>query len=238
MNRILLTLSSLLLGANIFAQQHLQDTAFQTAAVDQAKKISVAANAPQAGLYNGSAFLEPPQTSLEQFPYYLYNDWLTGDVHYDGILYEQVPLMYDIYSDYLITEIPANGTMIRLVNEKIQYFIIQGLVFIKMNHPDLVSGFFARLYDGPTQVLARFEKTKQEKIESAKLNLEYEPRTRYFILKNGKYFNVRRKSDVLKVLADRKGELKQFAKKERLRFSTQKAESITKLARFYDSITR
>jgi hypothetical protein len=235
MKRIAFLICSLL-SSGVAAQHHLADTAFQTIAVNEAKKVSFAANASQSGLYNGVAFVEPPQTSYEQFPYYTTNDWLTGAVHYDGVLYENVALMYDIVSDYLITEISQNGTPIRLINEKIDYFVLNDLVFVKMDQTDLGKGFFARLYNGPTKVLVRYEKKKQEKIEDRALNIEYESKTRYYILKNEKYFSIRSKADLLKVLGDQKSELKQFIKQEHLRFTKKKEISLTKVARFYDNI--
>lgn len=221
----------------VSAQEQLVDTAFQNIAAKHARHLSLSANASHARLYNGTDFANPRQTSFEEHPYYISNDWLTGAVHYDGILFEDVALTYDIHSDRLITLIPVNGREIKLITEKIDYFVVNSITFVKLSPQNLDRGFYGRLYNGDTKVYVRYTKSKQERIENRRLVIEFPQSTRYYVLKNGKYFSVRSKKDVLKVLGDRKAELKQFAQKENLRFKATKAESLVKLASFYDSIT-
>ncbi len=202
-----------------------------------AKRLALTANAAHARLYNGSDFANPRQTNPEEYPYYISNDWLTGAVHYDGILYEDIALTYDIYSDRLITMIPANGKEIKLITERSITSTVNDIMFVKLSPRESGSRFYGRLYNGKTKVYVRYVKSKQERIENRRLIIEFPLITRYYILKNGKYFGVKSKKDILKVLGDRKAELKQFAQKENIRFKSTKASSLVKLASFYDSIT-
>jgi hypothetical protein len=238
MKKIFLLSCLSLCGLQVCAQQQPADTAFRSIAAESAKRIAVTANASQAGLYNGADFSEPTQSSFEEFPYFDTNDWITGAVHYDGILYQDVPLMYDIHSDRLITSIPQSGREIKLITEKIDYFVVNDITFVKLSPPNLETGFYGRMYDGKTKVYVRYKKSRQEKLDNRKINVEFPLWTRYYIVKDGKYFGVKTKKDILNVLADRKSDLKQFAQKENLRFKTNtKASSFIKLTGFYDSIT-
>jgi hypothetical protein len=228
-------LFSMFIVLNLQAQQS-SDTLFQNYAAANARKLLMEANAQQSGLYNGSAFQEPRLTSHEQFPYYSTNDWIMGSIHYDGIFYTDVPLQYDIVTDEVLTEIVGNGSRIQLIKQKIKYFVLEDVMFVKMSGDGLRNGFHALHYNGTTKVYTRYEKRRQEKIEDRKLNIEFDPKTYYYIFKNGKYFSVRSKGDVFKVLGDRKRELKQFAQKNKLKFNKNKVKSLTKLAAYYDTI--
>ena len=68
------------------------------------------------------------------------------------------------------------------------------------------------------------------------LTISFEPKTRYYILRNGNYIQVRSKGDVLKAFGDKKRELKQAAQKDHLQFNKNREQSIVKLAELYDSI--
>ena len=211
------------------------DTMFLSDAATNAKKTHRQSKSIQSHLYNGVAYIEPPTSSVDQFPQYISNEWSTGSVQYDGESFNDVGLLYDIHSDDLIVEMPSTGAAVKIINEKIASFSIFGLRFVKLSTAP-TPGFYGALYDGNTKVYVRFEKKKQERIESNAVRIDYEPKTRYYIFKDGIFHTIGNQGDVYKVLGTKKSELKQFARKEKMKFRKNKQESIVKLVTFYDTI--
>src|SRR5687768_6744309 len=90
-----------------FAQQTpAYDTTFLQEAVLNAVKQYEASLAEQSILYNGSEYAEPSRTENEYHPFFKSDDWLIGSVDYDGEQFTDIPLLYDLTGDKLITELP------------------------------------------------------------------------------------------------------------------------------------
>jgi hypothetical protein len=222
--------------AQITAQEAAMDTVFLHAAAASAKKVLLQSRPIQPHLYNGVAYIEPRLSNIDEFPYFMLNDWATGSIVYDGEQFDGVGILYDIHNDDLITEIPTTGAKVKLIKEKISSFTVFDLHFVKLQSSVPKPGFYALLYAGPTKVYGRFEKNRQERIESNIVQIEFEKRSRYYISKNGVFHSVKSKGDVYKILADKKRELKQLAQKNHLQFNKNREQSIIKLATFYDTI--
>ena len=212
------------------------DSTFLHAAVANTINIYKKTMGMQARLYNGSRYV-PPDYTLEEHPYFRFDDWSTGDVFYDGEYFQDVPLMYDLQTDQLITEHLSSGQPIRLVWDKIQYFTIGGHHFRKISNatnglPD--TGLYDVLYAGPTMVVAKRQKLPREEIEAATIIRRFEERTRYFIFRDGAFHPVKTKTSVLNVLEDRKQVLKKLLKQQGGRFADNREGLLKMLAETYD----
>lgn len=193
----------------------------------------------QARLYNGSLYKPPPHT-IEQHPFFNSEDWITGSLFYDGEYFRDVPLMLDLYSQQLITEHMSSGQAIQLVMEKLQHFEIGDHHFEKIESapglPD--KGLYEILYSGETKVIARRKKLLLEKVESGGIDRTYEQRNRLYMLKDGLYFPVKTKGDVLKLLSGQKQNLKKFIRTLPQPFSAYREQNLKKLAEYYDNLLR
>lgn len=240
MIKILLTLAILTsLCFQAFAQTK-QDTAFASAARRNALNLHGKALGSQSPIYNGSRYATPKQT-FEQHPYFSSEDWITGAVHYDGEYFTDVPLMYDLLSDALITEHLPSGHAIQLVPGKLESFSVAGHRFEKVVNDSVSNslprtGFYDVLYGGHTKVVASRQKFLREKIEVRVITVTYEERNRYFILRDGEFFPVRSKGSVLKILDNRRQELKRFLKREKIIFSDNRELALKRLAEHYDNV--
>ena len=83
-------------------------------------------------LYNGSQYLIYTQTIQEGIPFFETTEFVKGDVTYNGILYENVPLVYDILKEELITRIPTNNYTVMLVNDKVSSFALLNHKFVRL----------------------------------------------------------------------------------------------------------
>src|SRR5687767_13199459 len=123
--------SLLLLSAMTAFPQTGADTTYLRAAIQNTVELYHQAIRVQTRLYNGSKYLAPDHT-LEEHPYFFSEDWIMGDVFYDGEYFENVPLMYDLASGQLLTEHVSSGHALQLVRDKLTHFSISGHYFEKI----------------------------------------------------------------------------------------------------------
>lgn len=216
------------------AQSYSQDTLFVVAAEANGKKIYSGAIRNQSQLYNGTDF-KVYQSLKDEHPFLFSDDWITGTVQYDGNIYEDVPIQYDIQNDEVIIEYYNGIRSIRLIKPKVQYFTLERDKFVMLTDPQLSTGFYQVLYDGQTKVYARHSKTLQETISGREIQHSFTERTKYYVFSKGSYHLITGKGAVLDVFKDKKKELNQFAKKNKLGFRKNKAAYITQLADYYDN---
>jgi hypothetical protein len=223
-----------------FAQNTASDTSFQTVAVANSLAAYEQSLNHNSILHNGGEYLEPARTN-EAHPFFVSDDWVDGSVDYDGAHFDKVSLLYDITADKLITE--SIGSMpIVLIKEKVKGFTISDRKFIKLNpasfnHSIPLNGFYELMYNGKTQVIALHQKSNEETLVDRKIEKYFPEKNRYYILKNGIYNQVRGKASMLKLLADKKAELKKFARKGKYDFHRQLPGALSALAQQYDLLT-
>src|SRR5205085_4116394 len=110
---------------NVLSQNTSTDSSSEALQLHNVINLYHALLAPETGLYNGSEYaynVYYPFTINEGHPFFLKKRFDTGAVFYNGILYEKVPLMYDIIKEELLTKDPAGVKNIRLNTERIQWF--------------------------------------------------------------------------------------------------------------------
>ncbi len=81
---------------------------------------------------------------MDGFPYYLVDDWQIGSIQYDNQFYDNIDLLLDIAHDHLIVESAGTNQKIELISEKIQSFIINNQLFVRLQSPDV--GFYYQVY--------------------------------------------------------------------------------------------
>lgn len=216
------------------------DTTFLTVSKANTARLYHNAIRSQSRLFNGSKYLGPRQT-FEEHPYFLSEDWITGGVRYDGEVFQDVPLMYDLLNDVLVTEHAPSGHAIALVRQKLDNFYLANHFFEKILNETVSnslpkSGFYDVLYAGETKVVALRQKSLREKIEVREVIITYEEKNRYFLLRNGVYFQVKSKASALSLMEDRKQELKRFIKEQKISFPDNRELALGKMAEYYDSL--
>lgn len=220
------------------AQQAAADTSFIPVARHKVVSDYTAAIQHQSRLYNGSDYVLYLSRD-EEHPYFEIDDWALGSVIYWNELYENVPLMYDISVDQIITE-HNRGNPIKLHAEKVQGFVINGNKFVRLerNNSNIQEGFYHQLYDGASvKVYSKHLKEYREKLDTKEVIPLYRETTRYYIMKDGNYLPVKSKGSIISAFADRKTEVKSFIRKNGIKVSRDKERSIVRIANHYDSLT-
>src|SRR5438128_148319 len=105
MNRTLFSLLISIFSFHFSVGQPKADTAFVLSAVSHARETYTKALGEHTGLHNG---LEHKHYRDDIEPdAYLEPDWTDGSIFYDGQLYQNVPLMYDMIVQRVVTFFPG-----------------------------------------------------------------------------------------------------------------------------------
>jgi asparagine N-glycosylation enzyme membrane subunit Stt3 len=225
----------LIAGSNVFSQQ--ADTAFVALAQKKNSDSYTRAIELQSRLYNGHDYVYYISKD-DEHPYYNIDDWTFGSVVYGGELYENVAILYDLTTDQIITE-NRSGATIRLNAEKIESFRLGDHIFVRLrpDHKNGISeGFYHQLYIGNLKVYAKYVKQYEEVLTNREVVPDFTQTTRYYVVKDGVFYNVKTKSGVLKVLEDRKQELRNLIRKNRIDFRSNKAAALVQISEHYDSL--
>lgn len=186
-------------------------------------------------LYNGIEFIDPFQRKvIEGFPYFVMDDWQDGSIFYDGQLYENIPLLFDIYQSRVLVDHPKSHAKIELITEKIKYFTISDKYFVHLESPS--AGFYQELYGGETKVYALHYKTIQEKIGEKTMITELVTKRRLYILRDGTYHTITSKKSALNVLKEHKSELNKLLGQEKISFKNDKEHALTRMGYYFDQL--
>ena len=165
------------------------------------------------GIYNGTLYSEQYRTEKGNHKY-LYNQYINGNIIYDGQAYYNIPMKYDVFNDELIIRLPngANHIFIKLFKEKISSFSIDRQYFINntsINHESF--GFFEQLYKGPhITLLKKHQKNHTEYIKSYQNYDRFRPNNYFSILHDGDYLVIRSRKDLTRRFPDLKKQISSY----------------------------
>lgn len=191
-------------------------------------------------LYNGPRYHIYDSRSKEH-QFFQVEDWQKGSVHYDGQLFENVSLLYDIVKGYVVARHPERSGLVQLQSERIRHFSVAENHFIRIEKNEeqrieVPTGFYQLLYDGETQVLARRLKERQEQIENNKVTVYFPPKNFFYIKKDGVYHLIRSKKAALNLYNDRKIALRKALRENRINFRKAREQALVQMATQYDQL--
>ena len=175
----------------------------------------------QSPLYNGIEYLEYAFTFREGHAFFESKEFKDGEIYFDGMIFHKVPMCYDLVRDQLIIRDFHNIYKIVLPVNKIQQFTLSGHTFVRIQHDSLnevKTGFYDQLYNGKIDLFAKREKKIIEKNEFPRIDIVVYSINTYYIMKEGVYYNLKNKRDLLNILNDKKKEIQQYFKKSKIKF--------------------
>lgn len=185
-------------------------------------------------LYNGTeyAFYHPLKG---EYPY-LYEAWKEGAVAYDGQLFTDLKLLYDISTDQVVVKYAAGGNA-QLIKPLVDFFTLDERKFVKVDDSLHHHGFYEILFDGKIKVYAKHEKAMREYIVDRELHREFDEKTFRLLLKDGVFVEVKSKKMLLQIFADHAPELKRFMREKKLKFkSADFDKSLVQAVAYYEQI--
>jgi hypothetical protein len=226
--------------SNLYAQNISTDSILFTGAANKVIDYYNESVAEQSEIYNGVAY-EAPSKAYKGSVYFQDNNYcIPGLIRYDGTLYKNVPVLYDIFSDLMVAA-SRNQFNYILHPEKASdvYLLNHHFIYVNVyNASSLKPGYYDQLYDGNTTVLVKRTKNISNNVTSHGVEVIYTDESEIYIKKKDKYFLVNSKSAVINILKDKKKDLNQYLSSNKITFNKDKEGSVAGLARYYDQIIK
>jgi hypothetical protein len=231
------------IGAPALAQRTTPDALVANAVETVQRQYNSSFGAhPQ--LYNGPEYIDYARRYHAQIGHQFFRvpGLQSGDVYYNNHYFPNVRLSYDVVLDQVVVPQPTSPLTLRLVNERVRSFTVDGHHFIRLVADSTAggvirTGYYEVLADSRVQLLAKRAKRTQEQISDRLIDIEFIPMDRLFIKKTDRYYPVSSKSAVVRVFADREREVQQFIQSNKLKFSKLQLEaSVVQLTQYYNGL--
>lgn len=228
-----------------FSQNFISENTSDSASVKAAIELYHQYLSPETCLYDGSEYTYNtyyPFTINEGHPFFESKNFETGSVFYNNMLYEKVPLLYDVIHEELLIRDPSKINILRLNESKVKWFTIYGHTFIRVvkdstSGSPLSTGYYDVLYQGNTSLYKKVSKLFKENSSSFQgLNKYVAENDEYFIKKGNDYFKIKSRKNLLSVFTDRKKEISQFMAKNKLKLRKNKEYALLKTVAYYDKL--
>lgn len=192
-------------------------------------------------LYTGKEY-PPYKAGIQGTQFFISPQMQHSTLFYDGVLFEDVPMLFDLVRHDVVINRYESNTRIKLLNEKIKYFIISGhrfenLTFREVNSEQVSNDFFDIIFSGRVDVLVN----RIKKIEMT-LNPEDPPkfteRDKFFIRNDNNIYSSENAKSIVKALSDKKDQVKVFIRKNKFKFKNNAEEEIVKVAAYYETLIK
>jgi hypothetical protein len=193
----------------------------------------------QAPIYNGTEYIEYAFTLEEGHPFFKSSAFTNGDIYFDGMLFLGVPMLYDLIKDQVVIRNFHNLYKINLPADKIQQFILSEHVFVRIvrnNFNGMNTGFYEQLYKGKIGLFAKREKEIVEKRGTQQIDNVVISTNAYYVMKKDIYYKFKNERSLLKILNDKKKEIQQYLKKNRVRYKDDPERSMIMVIEYYNRL--
>ena len=193
----------------------------------------------QAPIYNGNEYLEYALILQEGHPFFKSSLFTNGDIYFDGMLFLGVPMVYDLIKDQVVIRDFHNIYKINLPASKIQQFILSDHVFVRIVHNnfnEINTGFYEQLFKGKVGLFAKREKAIIEKHGSQEIDNVVVSTNYYYVMKKDIYYKFKNEHSLLKILNDKKKEIQQYLKKNRIRYKDDPERSMVMAIEYYNRL--
>lgn len=194
----------------------------------------------QAPIYNGEEYI-PLNIILREGHVFFGSDIFTkGSIWFDGMFFQDVPLLYDILKDRIIVQHYSHRYKINLASEKVGYFTLQGHQFVHLaaDADGLIKdGFYESLYSGKTMLFAKRTKTISEDHSATEINNIVSEQSERYIKKDGRYYRIKNLHTFLDIFKSNRKEIQQHLNKNKIKYKNNPELAMIMAIEFYDRTT-
>lgn len=225
------------------AQGLAADSSQLRLAVRAATQRYYAATGAEARLLSGTDYINRAKSFMTGNPFFPSPEVKAGSLRYDGFDFEAVPMRYDCYLDRVVVQPSSRAIALLLVPEKVAAFALDGHQFVRLvtdsvANPQVHTGFYELLADGPARLLARHTKHAYEQPTQRGMEGSFVETVRFFVQQRDAYQEVAKLKDVTTFFPARKAELQKFARGQHLSFKeAYRQKSLTALVAYYNGLT-
>jgi hypothetical protein len=216
------------------------DSAFSYPSLTQAVEVYTNSNAARDRLYNGplySGYDHHPQGH----PFFISDTLLAGSVSYDGIVFPDIRLSYDLIKDVVVMKNGQKDINFQLLPEKLQYFTVAEHRFLYLTTDSSTvnlpaTGYYEELYQGKAIALARHEKTIQSTGKAEENLSDYRQYDFYYVEVGGRFYSVHSERNLRDAFGSDKLLVRNFMKRSRLSFRKDPVTTLTRVAEYYSQL--
>lgn len=163
-------------------------------------------------------------------PYFMVDSMQNGSIRYEDAWYRDVPLLYDIVRDELITPNKV-GDLVSLSRQKVNEFYLPGHHFIN------VSGeYYDLLCSGKMDLRARRIKRVVESIENQQVIRNIEYGDRYEIMLDGERHSIGTLHSLLMFMKENKKEVNQDLRRKKIKYRKGHERALVEAVTYYNQI--
>jgi len=196
---------------------------------------------PSTDLFRGAEYADYRYQIKDGYPYFL-DSLVEGAILYNGILYENVPLLFDEVLDLVVIKDPYEVWRIGLNREHVDSFTIGDHRFIRLadslNPSAPRNGYYEQLYRGQVRLLKRESKTVQ--VQTSFVYQSFEKytltHTSYWFKKGETYYSVNNQRSLLAAIKDKSKQAKKFMRSNHLRMGKDKQNTLVRIITWYDGL--
>jgi hypothetical protein len=164
-------------------------------------------------IINGTPHINPYVTVGDN-NIYLIDQYEQGNLNYEGQIYYNVKLKYDIYRDILVLNpFESENIGINLIQNKVESFSIKDKNFIKIDKkdnsvPEFTTGYYEESKIAPDFIFyIKHHKDQQKVITEGTLSYNFKENTSYFLNLKNKVYLINSKNDIIKIFPEQKKQI-------------------------------
>lgn len=184
----------------------------------------------QSAIYNGNANISYDPL-MRGHAFFKIDSLVNGTITYEGILYRDMPLLYDLVLDQPIL-LNEDGYLIGLLNRNVRDFFLSGHHFINTR-----TGFYDLLSQGRLTLMAKRIKRIEESIEGMTLIHTIVPKDFFYVIKDSVTTELSNERSLLVLVADKKKEVKQFIRTNKIKFRKDPEHAIIAITGYYNQLS-
>ena len=234
-NFVLLFILTVIIVAKSSAQNLPPDSLVYGAIPEQVIDQFNTTIANQSELFNGALYELYPPANKGTFYFLDKNYCVPALIRYDHTWYKNIPVLYDVYNDAMVSVSGNNLYVLRPGKLSDLYFLNHHFIYVETEGTDgLAPGYYDQLYPGRSKVLVK----RSKRINDTKTTeIVYEDRTDIYVKKDSKYYLVNSKGSLLDIFKNKKKELNQYLDNNKIRYNKDKEGAVARLAIYYDQIS-
>jgi hypothetical protein len=172
--------------------------------------------------------------------FFLSKSYLPGSLTINGKFYKNIGIIYDIYNDEIIIKTNL-GNLLQLNKEMVDSFtLFSGNIknrFINIREDSLlgVKGYVNVMYSGKSGLLVKYKKEIELQAVDDKYDLFFQT-YKIYLVKDGIAHQINNKNDILNVLDEKKAQIKDFVKRNKIKVSKKDPQSFIPVIKYYDTL--
>jgi hypothetical protein len=226
----------LLFIPNARAQQS-SDSILYASAVSNLQQVYFNEIGDNAQIYHGAEYIRNGQKVIG-FPYYGSDSLYTGSISYQGSLYTNIKLTYNLMSDEVIIHNYPRNAFIVLSPEKVDSFTLDSRSFLPLKSKNSTGlpgdGFYEQLLKGDPGLYLKMEKRLLSGSGSEEPKIvQYNT---YLIKLRNVYYPVDGKKALLEIFKDQQDALKKYIRANKFNFKKEMEPSLIQITSYYSQL--